>query len=1400
MHNPVTTYRLQFHKGFTFTDFEKIIPYLYQLGIKTVYASPIFEAAPGSTHGYDVVNPYLINPEIGTLEQLKTISKKLHELKINWLQDIVPNHMAFHQNNKWLMDVLEKGKRSVYASFFDIQWDSPIYNGRLMVPFLGEPINEAINGKKLKIDYQQQALVFTYGGQNYPLNVASYLTLLKGSTGKVDLKEIIGKIENLDKLTGNKAYSEQSDALKAQLEPVFTGIFTKAFLENANNDSALLLQIASEQAYQLCYWQETDQQINFRRFFTVNGLICLNIQDAAVFEHYHRFIKTLLDLDIFQGLRVDHIDGLYNPEEYLQRLRSLAGEDTYIIVEKILEAGEAFPLNWPVQGNTGYDFLSTVNNLFTLPESKKAFSKLYKTLTHENTGIQESILQKKALIINDHMAGEMENLYRLFLSLQLADEVELREISAEQMKAAISAMLIHCPVYRFYGNAMPLNVQETGAVSQILKQVLQSQPDLGKTINILENALLKKTQTGDTDYNTRSLQFYQRCMQFTGPAMAKGVEDTLMYTYNRFIGHNEVGDSPASFGITVTDFDKTMIDRQQQWPHSMNATATHDTKRGEDVRARLNVLTDIAEEWTGIIHEWREINAGLKVNNAPDNNDEYFIYQTITGAYPTPGQDDDDFSSRLQEYLVKALREGKQNSNWANPNEQYEAGVKKFIVALLDQKSEFWKSFSAFYKRIADYGIINSLAQVLLKYASPGMPDLYQGCELWDFSLVDPDNRRPVDYSKRDNFLNRIKSDEQKSEKHWQNLWKGRYDAQIKINLTHLLLIERSNNVDIFNEGEYVPLKVKGEHKDHILAFARHFKRSWYIFVLPLHLAVISKKDGDPLAFNWDDTRVILPPDAPLAWQNLLTDTSGHADKGIFIKELFTGVPLAVLKLSHPRNDRSAGILMHITSLPSKFGIGDIGPDAMKFADVLFNSRQKYWQMLPVNPVDKQAGYSPYSSASSMAGNTLLISPELLEKDGLLKKDDLKKYELSVKGPVNFDEVKRIKTALFEMAYQNFLSYGNEAKKLQFHDFKSNEAEWLNDFALYEALKSKHENKPWYQWPQAYKSRNLTTLKKIEKEDAEYIDKVKWLQFIFSKQWAALKNYCNAKSITLLGDMPFYISYDSVDVWANPQLFNLDDKGNMAGMAGVPPDYFSAEGQLWGMPVYCWDVLKETNYAWWIKRIKKNLEYFDLIRLDHFRAFADYWEVPAGEQTAINGKWKQGPGTDFFECVKKELGSLPFVAEDLGNINKAVYGLRDAFGLPGMKVLQFGFDNTMPFSDHIPHNYTENSFAYTGTHDNNTIMGWYKEDISKGDQKRVKAYIGKKINPHKAYSAFIKLIYASVARVAIIPVQDVLGLDASSRMNIPAHAEGNWSWRLAPEDLDQKTIRLLRDLVIFYNR
>ncbi|RPD50571.1 malto-oligosyltrehalose synthase [Paracnuella aquatica] len=1407
MYNPKSTYRIQFHKDFTLAHLEQVYDYLRQLGVGTIYASPIFEAVPGSTHGYDSTNPLRINPEVGTIEQLRKISARLQKDDIGWLQDIVPNHMAFDVRNPWLFDVLEKGKRSRYNHFFDITWTGGIlHGGKLMVPFLGSSLEAVIEQGELGLQYSNGRIYLKYYDAIYPVKPRTYRMILEQGDGKKPqaLEQLLDQLDDLHSVEDPVAYTTQWDEWRTQFTALEKTKPVQKFIDDsiaaASADKAAMTQIAEEQEYRLCHWQETDQRINFRRFFTVNGLICLNIQDSHVLEEHHRLIFDLVANDVFQGLRIDHIDGLYDPTEYLEALRHKTGEETYIVIEKILEPGEPMPHWWPIEGSSGYDFLAQVNGLLTYSGGEKLFTQFYHRLTEDHQSIAQHIYQKKHHILYEHMGGELANLYHLFMQSNLVDRRALSSIHREDLKTALAEFLIQCPVYRYYGSSFPLNHEEAGEVHQIFQRIRRSGNAKEAALQVFENVLLHYPPHRDEVYNKNAAHFYKRCMQFTGPLMAKGVEDTVMYTYNRFIGHNEVGDAPEAFGLPVPAFHKIMQERQEQWPLAINGTSTHDTKRGEDVRARLNVLTELPKEWIAKVGEWQALAKPLKTADGPDGNDEYFIYQTVLGAYPMPGGDESDFENRLAEYLQKALREAKRFSNWTTPNEAYEGATIQFAKSLLQKGGKFWKSFQPFHQRIADAGIVNSLVQVLLKFTCPGVPDVYQGCEFWDLSLVDPDNRRPVDYNQRMAALQEM--DGQRAETLIPELWKSRFDGRIKLWLTRELAQLRQKQSYIFSEGEYHPLEVTGQYKEHVIAFARKHRQQVFVVAAPLHTAALcaAQKKSDVLQLDWADTSIQLPDEADIAWDHIFDGTSAQLDGCIAIKDLFAHLPLAIMKGHVLDNERGAGLLLHISSLPSPFGIGDMGREAKLFADFLFRSNQKYWQLLPLNPTEAGQGHSPYSSISSRAFNTLLISPRSLMEDGWITPEEMEAAKLPPAPRVDYDLVEQKKAVLFEQAFQRFLETATEADRTAFAAFKEKETHWLEDFALFSALKKEQGGAAWFQWPEPLKQRNAAALKKATAAHAAELEKIAWLQWQASRQWHHLRSYCNDHGIRLLGDLPIYVSYDSVDVWSNRELFAIDEEGKMMGVAGTPPDAFSDDGQLWGMPVFRWDVLKEQGYQWWIERLRHNTELFDLVRIDHFRAFADYWEVPADAPSAKSGQWKPGPGADFFTAVQEALGGLPFVAEDLGEINKAVTDLRDQFRLPGMKILLFAFGDDMPRSDYIPHNYNPNFLVYTGTHDNNTVRGWFATEANDATRQRLEAYVGRGLSAAEVHLVLGQMAYASVAKTAILPVQDLMGLDESARMNMPGQGSNNWAWRLLPGQLNEGAEDLLKKWTELYNR
>jgi 4-alpha-glucanotransferase len=495
---------------------------------------------------------------------------------------------------------------------------------------------------------------------------------------------------------------------------------------------------------------------------------------------------------------------------------------------------------------------------------------------------------------------------------------------------------------------------------------------------------------------------------------------------------------------------------------------------------------------------------------------------------------------------------------------------------------------------------------------------------------------------------------------------------------------------------------------------------------------------------------------------------------------------------------RGSGILLHITSLPSCYGIGDLGPGAYQFVDFLVKSKQSFWQILPINPTISACGHSPYSSISAFAGNTLLISPKLLLDEGLLTDNDLLSKDEFSDSACDYEAAVVFKERILHRAYEHFKI--NKKYKKAFDKFCKENSKWLDDYALFYAIRKDHNEKAWNTWDMALRDWQPQTLGEVKKELEAEIEKEKFLQFLFFKQWVDLKKYCNDKGIALIGDIPIYVNYDSADVWANSNIFKLDVNKQPTHVAGVPPDYFSDTGQLWGNPVYRWDKLKELKYQWWIDRIEHNLKCFDYIRIDHFRGLVAYWEVKYGESTAIKGQWKKVPVKDFFNTLFKNFADLPIIAEDLGIITDDVKQSLKHFGFPGMKVLLFAFGEDNSRHPYLPHNFIENCVVYTGTHDNNTSRGWFEKEAGHDEKERVYRYLGRHVESSKVHLDLVRLAMASISVLAIFPMQDILGLDESARMNVPSTSRGNWWWRLKQDQLKPHISDMLSEMTYVYGR
>jgi len=843
---PTATYRIQFHAGFTFKQLKEIIPYLHALGISTIYASPIFKATPGSQHGYDVTDPHMINPEIGTIDELREIHQLLQQHGMTWLQDIVPNHMAFHAENTRLYDVMERGPLSPYYHYFDIDWHHPDFAGKLMAPVLGKPVEACISDHEIQLGVGPGGFTLSYYQQEFPLSAGAY-ELISDQLTDSDALPVTKLFSALyQRATAGTSLEEWTNAKRELMAEVKELGMVKALLDKVNNNAELITKILAKQDYQLAYWSDADRAINYRRFFTVNELITLRMETPEVFNEYHTFLHTLYRENLVQGLRIDHIDGLQDPETYIARLRQLFGGNCYIIAEKILEAQESLPYSWDLQGTSGYEFLAYVNHLMSYQKGVQELQAYYNTLVP--VVYEDLVLEKKRLILERYMGGEHENLVRLCYTLKLADA----RVNRDLLKEAIGLFMICLPVYRLYPGPGDTSMDELVTSTFAHMRSLNRSAESG--ILVLEQL-----------WEQHKLPFLMRLMQFTGPLTAKGVEDTTFYVYNALLSQNEVGDSPVTVPV---NFHQLMIVRQQQTPHALNATATHDTKRGEDGRIRLNMLSLFSQEWKELIAQWREMN-----QPAPLLNDEYFIYQSIISGYSTSP----DFIERLQKYIIKALREGKVNSSWSSPDEEYEKQATDFIARIL-QSQPFLDTLLPFLEKLDSYAYVSSLVQTLVKITAPGIPDTYQGTELWDYSYVDPDNRRPVDYGIRTKLLEDLSS--LSGSALFDYLGTHKKQGVEKLYLIRKGLQCRQHFPDLFLEGDYLPLQTSATN---VLAFARVYKQDWAIVVIPL-------PDQQGITAS-----VLLPTGAPVRWKNIFSEEVISAEGSMDVGLLFKKFPVALL-------------------------------------------------------------------------------------------------------------------------------------------------------------------------------------------------------------------------------------------------------------------------------------------------------------------------------------------------------------------------------------------------------------------------------------------------------------------------------------------------------------------------
>jgi len=930
MQIPIATYRLQLQPEFGFGQAAGIVSYLSELGISHVYASPIFRARKGSLHGYDCVDPNALNPELGSPNDWKTIVERLREYDMGWLQDIVPNHMAFDVDNRMLADVLENGPSSRFHDHFDICWNHPSKDlqGRVMAPFLGQRYGECLEKGDIRIVYDRDGFAAAYGDLKFPLQIETYLNILDQPTAsiKTELGEEdpaynrwIDALDDLESLVLQVDAGDRQDhgrAIKQTLWDLFCGntvirrLLSEALRrfngEPGNIHSYKRLdRLLSQQRFRLCYWQVANEEINYRRFFDINELIALRQEKRAVFDYTHRLLGKLTSEKSVSGVRIDHVDGLADPGEYLRRLRRCLGEDAFILVEKILAPEEPLPLGWPVQGTTGYDFAHWLNALFVSRENETRFTDIYTGFSGRMEPFEDVVYSAKKWVLASRMAGDLDNLARRIKKIS-ALKCFADNLTLSRLKSALSEVLARFPIYRTYLGKENGRSEDRAVVEAAISRAVLEYPHLHIETEFLRNLLLENVPFEEAVDDVETLKQCGRAVrafqQLSAALMAKGFEDTAFYRYNRLVSLNEVGSAPDRFGCGVEQFHAAIARRAEDWPHAMNSTATHDSKRGEDVRARLNVLSEIPTEWKTRIDAWHMFTRGHRMRKGPktvpDKNTEYLLYQTLIGAWPQGRPVTHRFVERINAYMIKANREAGEHTSWLEPEEAYETALAGFVESILDPspQNEFMPAFVPFCKKIAFFGLFNSLSQCLLKITAPGIPDFYQGAELPQLALVDPDNRRPVAYGDRRRLLKAIGGVSSDPLAQVAELLENRDDGRVKLFVIARALATRRQRKDVFQSGRYLPLETSGPFRRHIVAFAREAGGQWCVAVVPRFLTALVGENQDPLGKNvWRDTAVMLPPEAPRSWRNIFTRQSIQGAPGIAVGDVLQHFPVALL-------------------------------------------------------------------------------------------------------------------------------------------------------------------------------------------------------------------------------------------------------------------------------------------------------------------------------------------------------------------------------------------------------------------------------------------------------------------------------------------------------------------------
>ncbi len=950
---PLATYRLQFHQGFRFTDAVMLAPYFERLGVTHVYSSPYFNASAGSTHGYDVIDHNSLNPEIGTPEEHQAFCAALRSRALGQLLDFVPNHMGIDRGNAMWNDVLENGPASIYAKYFDIDWD-PIeerLKNKVLLPVLGDQYGIVLERGELKLAFADGAFTLGYCDRSLPIAPRQYATILghqidvlqqqlgAADPHLVELQSILTAIDHLprqfqteraktiERNREKEVIKRRLAALAANSPEVGSWIDTKLKIFNGSPGDPrsfdLLDSVLDHCSYRLAHWRVAGEEINYRRFFDVNSLAAIRVEDPEVFESVHALVFRWISEGKVSGLRIDHPDGLFDPTAYFLNLQerywverakqefektqapsprwpevetelrnrfkaevaeqpdSPIARALYVVVEKIQGGRERVPDAWAISGNTGYRFANAVGGLFVNREAEKAITEAYARFINHRYNYRELVYEKKKLIMGAAMASEINVLAR---ELNRISEMNrhTRDFTLNSLRRALVEFIALFPVYRTYvdGRRPEVDQRDIQYIEWTIERAKEREPGLSVTIFEFLRDILLRRYPPELDPREREvmLRFAMKLQQVTGPVMAKALEDTVFYIYNRLISLNEVGGEPERFGTSQETLHLRNQERVERWPGSLCATSTHDTKRSEDVRARISVISELPDEWRALLRRWARQNRRHKTAGRPDANDEYLFYQTVVGAWPMGDSiapdEFDRFRQRIEQYMLKAIKEAKVNTSWLNPNPEYEAATAHFVRAALDisRSARFLAQVQRFKRRIEVSGQLNGLAQTLLKIASPGSADIYQGCELWDLSLVDPDNRRPVDFALRQRLLEALDRDAERDRLALsRELVAEMTDGRAKLFvISQGLRFKRLHNL-LFRSGEYLPLAAFGPRSAHLVCFCRRLGDEMAVVIVPRLVAGLIESGG--LATNLRDTFVHLPAEL------------GGAD----LKDVFTG-------------------------------------------------------------------------------------------------------------------------------------------------------------------------------------------------------------------------------------------------------------------------------------------------------------------------------------------------------------------------------------------------------------------------------------------------------------------------------------------------------------------------------